>query len=798
MGVSMSGNIPSILGVYACGGSYGEDGRDFDLFKEAGVSNKEKPHRISVIFGHNGSGKTTIARQIASVARTDGESYFYDADNAKLALDDAELERVRVFDEHYVEKKIRIEDDGLQAIVMLGDQADAKDKIAEIDKKIETTDAEISKLQDQEKALEEGPSSVNQLKSDAINDAKNGGWGKRGQEIKGLNSTMSLTANKWSFILRAATKDPRNEVEGQYRTKLADFQRAQASGSLINVRLASVDYSRDDEKSLIELLGKTLDEPELTERERRILALVQDGRQGIVEMARDEFASEETTICPLCQQEVSQQYRESLEESIIKVLSKEADEYKEKLQAVVLPDIEEEEVPGQVSADVKAAYISACATAKELVGQYRKAVEKRETSLYTPTNEMPHGLVGAVAALNGSVSRLNAEIDAINEAFHNREKMQEELLELSDRIAWLDAHVKIDLHDKAVKALEAVMKRLDELQGTIKSFQSERRQQEARLRQVNIAADVINRYLASVFFDANRFKLVPAGDKYAIQSHGEPVRPKEISTGERNILALCYFFSEGGENKPAGSQDDNPQYIVLDDPVSSFDMENRVGICSLIRERAEHLLRLNSDSRMTVLTHDAGIVTELQHMFDDIKLSSDVNFSIDFFDLTRAGTEPRLMKVPEYTALLKRAYEYASSPNEDSRESMVIGNVLRRILEGYGTFNYGMSMESISRDAELRGRFGNLAPLLGSVMYRLALNDESHMRERLSSLNPPLSFSHYSYEEKKACAQCVFVTLNKLNHEHVRKQLKKVNVSEKDINNKITSWEQRFAEVEKS
>jgi hypothetical protein len=62
----------------------------------------------------------------------------------------------------------------------------------------------------------------------------------------------------------------------------------------------------------------------------------------------------------------------------------------------------------------------------------------------------------------------------------------------------------------------------------------------------------------------------------------------------------------------------------------------------------------------------------------------------------------------------------------------------------------------------------------------------------------PLNFSRYSYDEKKACAKCVFVILDKLDHQHVRQQLKKSNVSDKDIRNKLACWESRFTAVENS
>ncbi len=794
----MSGDIPSIIGIHTCGSVYGDRGCDFDLFGKGNDANSKKPHRVSVIFGHNGSGKTTIARQILSAAKSGGESYFYDRDNSKLEMDPAEAERVRVFDESYVEKKIRIKDDGLQAIVMLGDQADATAKIAKIDEKLEAVEAEIERLAIRKKALESGPSSVGQLRADAMDDAKNGGWGQRGQDIKRLKSKMSLNSNRWSSILQANTTDSRDEIDRRYRAKLADYRRAQASGYMISTRLEPIRYTHNDEEKLNQFLGRVLDEPELTVRERRILSLVQNGRQDMVEMARAEFASGEATVCPLCQQEVSKEYGESLERSIIKVLGKEADEYKAALQAITLPEVREAEVPAQIPGDVKAAYASACSKAGSLVEEYRELIREREANLYTPLEEMPHGLADSIDSLNNSAESVNKEIDAINEVLRNGERMEQELLKLSDQIAWIDAHGKIELQIKAENELAGVNNKLDEQESLRKSYQSDKRQQEARLRQVNIAADVINRYLASVYFDANRFRLVPSGNRYVISSHGDPVMPSDISTGERNILALCYFFSEGGENKLEGSEDDDPQYLVLDDPISSFDMENRVGICTLIRERAEHLIDSNPDSRITVLTHDVGVVTELEHTFEDIKISAGKTFAVDYLDLTKDGTAARKRKLTEYAALLKRAYDFASSQTEDEWESQVIGNVLRRILEGYGTFNYGMSMEEISRNPELSARFGDLAPLLGSIMYRLALNDESHMRERLSALSVPLNFSRYSYDEKKACAQCVLVILDKLDHEHVKQQLKKSDVSDKDIRNRIACWESRFSALENS
>lgn len=218
-----------------------------------------------------------------------------------------------------------------------------------------------------------------------------------------------------------------------------------------------------------------------------------------------------------------------------------------------------------------------------------------------------------------------------------------------------------------------------------------------------IAVTSINRFLSSVYFDAARFRLVPFGDVYRIESFGKPVAPKAISTGERNILALCYFFSEGGRGKFEGLEDSDPQYLVIDDPVSSFDMENRVGICSLLRERISHVLRANVESRVTVMTHDAATVAELEHILGDVKCDFDPsdNYGYCLLELTEGATlQYTRTRKNQYSILLKTVYDYALSEEDLGEESYVIGNVMRRVLEGYSSFNFGMDIKTIINKSE--------------------------------------------------------------------------------------------------
>ena len=50
-----------------------------------------------------------------------------------------------------------------------------------------------------------------------------------------------------------------------------------------------------------------------------------------------------------------------------------------------------------------------------------------------------------------------------------------------------------------------------------------------------------------------------------------------MSLGERNIIALCYFFTQILSNQDIGKLYQDEELVVIDDPISSFDFENKVG-----------------------------------------------------------------------------------------------------------------------------------------------------------------------------------------------------------------------------
>ena len=786
----MQGSIPSIRGVHVESGPFTQ-GRNFQLF---GDDSNGVPCRASIVFGRNGSGKTTLSREIAGIASgTSAGGYLYGTDGKAVPLSEGERARIRVFNEDYVREKVLVEADGVESIVMLGEQADAKKKINEIDEELVELGKQFAEQRGVRNRLESGRESIANLEKTAKTAAKDGGWADRRAAIDGVRP--SLTIARWDAILASETKEPRKALQDEFDRKLAELGRAEAAGSAIAGRVPVLDPSLFDEDGLVTLLSKKLDEPVLTDRERRIMSLVQEGHQEIVEMARNVFSRDETTVCPMCQRELTPEYRESLEESILRVLSDAVEAYRADLDRARIPEINEDAVAlGDIPEELLAGYRKALAAANATISSYERMVGARLGAIYAQVETAPLGLAEAIAALNAEAAAANEEIDSINASVRDRDALRGRLLGLADQIAWLDAKDEIAALDSAKAELSAAKEKLEKIEERCRKLNANLSRERTRMAMTNIAAEVINSFLVNVYFDTERFVLVPEGNVYKIRSRGKPVHPQDVSAGERNVLALCYFFSESGRGRFEGSEDADPQYIVLDDPISSFDVENEIGICSLMRERFEGILTANEESRVTVMTHSLNAFQETERILSDLsetlKTFHGGKIPYKVFRLTRDGIENYEMSKSEYQRLLKSAYDFASSVAEDEAESYVIGNVLRRIVEGYSTFNYGIKMEMLARDPALVGRMGPVGKALSGVMYRLALNDGSHLRDRVASLSPTAIFEPYSYEEKRVMARCVLVMLSRLDPDHVVKHLRNFGVSPTEVQESVRQWEE--------
>lgn len=143
--------------------------------------------------------------------------------------------------------------------------------------------------------------------------------------------------------------------------------------------------------------------------------------------------------------------------------------------------------------------------------------------------------------------------------------------------------------------------------------------------------------------------------------------PNNISVGERNIIALCYFFTELIMNQEAKDGYSKKIVLVIDDLISSFDFENKVGIMSLLKIKVSYIIMTNPESQILIMTHDIQCLYDLQKIADEVKATN--NGQKKRLYLCRELKNKKLIpfsykKRNEYSELLKNVYDYACGESE--------------------------------------------------------------------------------------------------------------------------------------
>ena len=253
--------------------------------------------------------------------------------------------------------------------------------------------------------------------------------------------------------------------------------------------------------------------------------------------------------------------------------------------------------------------------------------------------------------------------------------------------------------------------------------------------------------------------------------NGKVVKPKKISVGERNVLGLCYFFAMLFSGKRDEEKYSTEYLIVIDDPVSSFDHGNRLGVMSLLRYQFHNIIKVNPNSRILVMSHD------LQSVFDLVKIRGDLKGGRDrdksFLELENKALKSQTVK-NEYQKLLTHVFEYASSANPeelDEGSDLGIGNIMRRMMEAFISFCYNQPFEAVMRSEGILNHIPeDKRDYYENFMCRLTLNSGSHEEEHTYTLNDFTPF--FTKEEKQQTAKSVLLFLLYVNEPHVKAYMK--------------------------
>ncbi|WP_206282011.1 AAA family ATPase [Streptococcus sp. KCJ4932] len=557
--------------------------------------------------------------------------------------------------------------------------------------------------------------------------------------------------------------------------------------------MLSVEFN---EEQLQTLLKQKVESPSLSEREEKIIRMIEDGKADNVNEMRRVFSKEKTTHCPFCFQEVSSEYKKGLIESIERVLSKEFDEHQDKLEKSIIQEVEVD-FNGYDVLDTK--LVLACKTKIEEINKaifrIREIILKKRNHPYTPILDFETELSDRLEEYEELRKKLQNEIDKYNDAVGMVEILEEKLCDDNALIAHYEVASDIKHWEQAKKDFEAANKVVEDSDKELKEKGEVLELLRAKKKNIRIAVNLINNSLRYVFFSKDRLEIKVENEKYVLYPRGIPVKPNNVSLGERNIIALCYFFIELISNQEAKDGYTKKSVIIIDDPVSSFDFENKVGIMSLLKDKVSSIIKNNDESQVAVLTHDMQCYYDFQkiagEIAKEIKAKSNGNKRLCFRgrELKNKDLVPLTKKYNEYSELFKIVYDYACG--NTSGYEYTIGNVMRRILEAFSTFIYKKGIEDVSIDESILACIDDkdYVEYFKNLMYRLVLHGESHMEERVKALQDPEYLDFISDEAKERTAQEVICFMYKLNSKHVLAHLEGDNVE-----NNIKSWLEKIKE----
>jgi ABC-type dipeptide/oligopeptide/nickel transport system ATPase subunit len=755
--------------------------------------------RISIIYGKNGSGKSTISKSLCNV-KSDLSCSLLDQNDKPLSIPQ---NHIFVFNEDYINDKIAVQNDGLSAVILFGEQVEIDKQIEEANEKLEDYQRFIDDQESIKNGLENDKNSnsykykINNLK-DKLKSSDN--WVEREFSISGRRHNISTNILDRIFNKPVISKS-REEAFNHFQELKSII--GTGSQEKISDTMKPLMVENDFFQNITQLLAEKIEKPVLNDRDKRIIEIYsQKGSRYITEV-KSVFEKEDQNICPYCFRPINSEEKSIILSAIEKILSEEAKNHQRELAKYdknITEMINELDKMISIADNFKGIYTkeyetveSQCRIVNSLLSQYGQSIEDKINSLYAPISFSDNNIIQEIKTLNDAISCLEEKRNIYNQQLEEIDKSKKKASDWNREMAYWEFSRDYAEYKNAYDSYNKCCSK-------IKEYQEEYNKKKVKIDNLNnkkknvvIAKDMINEALSYIFFSNKRLQLDVDAEsgKYYLMSNGIKVTPDKVSTGERNIIALCYFFTQMLDNHNSTDNFTDEYFIVIDDPISSFDRENQVGVITYLKYQLSKIFYGNKNSKILLLSHDLSTVYDLEKAGEEIgeqfNLKNKFVENYELKDRQIDNTKHIDMKRNEYSLLMKEIYRYANG--EDSLLSdFTIGNSMRRLLEAHGTFLYKKGMDALTTNEDILDLCKNHKNYFRNYMYRLVLNGESHLEERVLSLKDTNFFENYTSDQLKDTAQKIICYLYLINPLHVKEHLSDKGNSLGNYINVIERW----------
>ncbi|WP_067728857.1 AAA family ATPase [Oceanobacillus damuensis] len=777
-------------------GGYFNSQKEFKLFH----NHKQV---ATVIYGKNGSGKSSISRAFQEVFNSEPtkEKEFSSIEFYKLKAHPSQgIELIDtskisipcyVHNEEFTHDTVSFNDSGLGTIVMFGEQLDIKKDLEALEEDLKKSEEKYNTTIEKVEKMS-NPNNIDShfnIKEQIKNKLRQL-WSVRHQNINDLKTLGRVDTNLFGELMNfESINDSYENLFTVFENTYSKYLKLKSATPIKDVEPLLLDINIE---KLVNLLKSELQQPHLSEKEQKILEVYKSLDNKKTTDANI-FLNNSDNTCPICFQNVDIDHKSMVLETIGKILNTEAaNNLKNTLNQIEVKYYKIDVSSIETIVDDK--IINNLKTHIESYNEFIKRLESEQNNKknnpYSPIR-IDFDINHLVNIINECIKTVNLEVKKFNKQITIKKTIADELKDINKKLAYLECKELLNLYKEKNKLfLEA---KADKISGNkeINNIQGKIDKKQASLENVEIALELINNYLRYIFYDENRLYLEPSKDSYKVMSRGKPVKPSSLSIGEKNIISLCYFFSTLFQNKSMEDLFKNECLLILDDPLSSFDFENKVGVYSFLRYILNELHYGNEKSKSVIFSHDLDVLYNMAKVYSDLNIT-DKNKGLKLFYLDSQELDVvKQENFDEYSTLIQSAFDFII---DSSTNDLNIGNNLRRILEAFATFNYKCSVEELTRHPDILSKLPSEVHFyFKNSMYRLILNTESHLKERSRQLLTSSFKEHFSIEEKKRTAKDILMFLYYLDIVHLKFHLKKEKTEDVSLKIKqIEDWTQEI------
>ena len=752
--------------------------------------------KASFIYGTNGSGKTTITRAISHLKNSnsdfEGNISISDSSGTQIALDNETLKHIFIFNESFVDLNVKEKSSGISSIVILGDNVDVDNKIEELRNKNKELKEKIENKHLDKYTTHNNPNCIDDINAAIVKKLKES-YAERGRQIEGRPAKIPATEKTINEIRKYKNSNDIVKGTASFEKQLSLLSKMR--GKETKLDNLSLNYFLKSDDSILKLLNFNED-IELKESINEKLTNVTD-KYGYRLLSLIKNDVDLLDYCPLCLRPFDKTSKDDLKSVINEIFDQRANEIESLIEDVLynLREINniEENSPyfGEIDDKTISSLNNAIIDYNSLIRKYADALNLKKLNIKKRLNFSSLNLDEKISSLKDKQLSFNSAIDEYNSAIDNFKKCKDDLRILNCEISYREIEPQLKSLDKLLTAYKIDKEFINQSNLEIENNLKKIRELEQKKRNTQIAIRNINRNLRLIYNDKNRLKIIPSDSdvsEYLVLSRGKRVKPNKLSSGERNAIALCYFYESIKSNRDEASVALESNVIIIDDPVTSLDYDAKIGMYSFLGTMMDDL-KITSDSCNSVfivLTHDYETVQKLC-----TKIGKENKCYVA--KLCRDKTI-RQIKNPKnysnYADLLYSVFDFARSDNIEANANESILNIARKTFEAYATFNYRNSFFNILKDDSILSKIEDNE---ASIYYKnqhfnFLLNPGSH-EEYQTNLIPDITEEPFNAENAQVLLRDLLLFIFLTNKDHILRNLNKASlISIDELQSVFNSW----------